>query len=128
MVSPLKIHSKKRSRFLKLVRSIFPFVTSTTPFLFSHFLLSCLRLFFSFLFLFLSPLFHAFLLVYILPFVLHHCRTRVGWVRRISFCPISHLLEFPMGSCKAASLLFRYHLHINAARELVERSLMRRQL
>uniref|UniRef100_A0A7N2LJF4 DUF4219 domain-containing protein n=2 Tax=Quercus lobata TaxID=97700 RepID=A0A7N2LJF4_QUELO len=64
--------------------------------------------------------------VYISPFALHPRRTRVGWVRRISFCPIWHLLELPMGSCKAASPLFRYHLHINAARELVERSLMRR--
>ena len=26
-----------------------------------------------------------------------------------------------MGSCKAASLLFRYHLHINVAKELVQK-------
>ena len=83
---------------------------------------------FTLLFLFSDPLLHVSLLVYILPFALHPYRTRVGWVRRISFCPIWHLLELPVGSCKAASLLFRYHLHINAARELVERSLMRRQL
>ena len=82
-------------------------------------------------FLFLSvpiSLLHVLLSVYIPPFAFHPHRTRVGWVRRISFCPIQHLLELPMGSCKAASLLFRYHLHINTARELVEKSLMRRQL
>ena len=84
-----------------------------------------------FFFLFLSvsiPFLHVLLSVYILPFAFHPHRTRVGWVRRISFCPIQHLLELSMGSCKAVSLLFRYHLHINAARELVEKSLMRRQL
>ena len=106
---------------------LFSLVTSTTPSFFFPFLLSCLRLLFFFLFLFRS-LFHVLLLVYILPFAFHPYRTHVGWVRRISFCPISHPWELPMGSCKAASLLFRYHLHINAARKLVERSLMRRQL
>ena len=108
---------------------LFSLVTSTNPFFSSPFILSTLRLLFFFLFLFLfRSLFHVLLLVYILPFAFHPYHTRVGWVRRISFCPISHPWELPMGSCKAASLLFRYHLHINAARELVERSLMRRQL
>ena len=74
------------------------------------------------------PFWRVLLSVYIPPFVSHPHRTRVGWIRRISFCPIQHFLELPMGSCKAASLLFRHHLHINAVRELVERSLMRRQL
>ena len=69
-------------------------------------------------------LLHVLLSVYIPPFAFHPHRTRVGWVWRIPFCPIQHLLELPT----AASLLFRYHLHINAARKLVEKSLMRRQL
>ena len=42
-------------------------------------------------------------------------------------CPISHLLEHSIISCKAACLLFRHHLHINAARELVGQHLMRKQ-
>ena len=41
-------------------------------------------------------------------------------------CPLSPLLEPSTISCKAACLLFRYHLHINAARELTEQHLMRR--
>ena len=57
---------------------------------------------------------------------LHHIL--VDWVRGIPSCPIQHLLEPPTSSCKAASSLFRHHLHINVARELVERQLMRRQL
>ena len=40
------------------------------------------------------------------------------------FCPISHLLETSTISCKAACLLFRHHLHINVARELVGKHLM----
>ena len=39
-------------------------------------------------------------------------------------CPISHLLEPSTISCKAACLLFKHHLHINAARELVGKHLM----
>ena len=42
-------------------------------------------------------------------------------------CPISPLLEPFTLSCKAACLLFRHHLHINAARELAGQHLMRRQ-
>ena len=41
-----------------------------------------------------------------------------------SLCPISHLPELSTTSCKAACSLFRYHLHINAARELAEKHLM----
>ena len=65
---------------------------------------------------------------YILPSWCHLHHTRVGWVRGIPSCPIQHLLEPPTSSCKAVSSLFRHHLHINAARELVERQLMWRQL
>ena len=108
----------------KLVQRSFSMVIDTVLFLFSLFFL-CLC---SLCFLFCSnPLLHVLLSVYIPPFEFHPHHTCVGWVRRISFCPIWHLLELPIGSCQAASLLFRYHLHINAARELVERSLMRRQ-
>ena len=47
------------------------------------------------------------------------------WVRCWEFpCPISHLLKPSTISCKAACLLFRHHLHINAARELVGKHLM----
>uniref|UniRef100_A0A7N2LT66 Uncharacterized protein n=1 Tax=Quercus lobata TaxID=97700 RepID=A0A7N2LT66_QUELO len=43
------------------------------------------------------------------------------------FGPDIQNLNF-IASCKAASSLFRHHFHINAARKLVERQLMRRQL
>ena len=56
----------------------------------------------------------------------HSHRTRVSQVLGASPCPISHLLEPSTISCKAACLLFRHHLHINAARELVGKHLMRR--
>ena len=47
------------------------------------------------------------------------------WVRYWEFlCPISHLLKPSTMSCKADCLLFRYHLHINAVRELVRKHLM----
>ena len=107
---------------LKLVQRSFSLVINAILFLYSYSLLFFVYVFLPFLFLSRSPFLHALLLVYILPFAIHPYRTRVGWVRRISFCSIWHLLELPMGSCKAASLLFRYHLHINAARELVKRS------
>ena len=49
------------------------------------------------------------------------------WVRSWEFlCPISHLLKPSTISCKAAYLLFRHHLYINAARELAGQHLMRR--
>ena len=35
-----------------------------------------------------------------------------------AFCPISHLPALSTTSCKVAHSLFKYHLHINAAREL----------
>ena len=49
------------------------------------------------------------------------------WVRCWEFpCPISSLLESSTLSYKTACLLFRHHLHINAARELAGQHLMRR--
>ena len=47
------------------------------------------------------------------------------WVRCWKFpCPILQLLEPSAISCKAACLLFRHHLHINAARKLIGKHLM----
>ena len=43
-----------------------------------------------------------------------------------SLYPLSPLLEPSTLSCKAACLLFRHYLHINAARELAGQHLMRR--
>ena len=61
---------------------------------------------------------------YIPRFSYHsHC-TRVNQVMGASPCPISHLPEPSTTSCKAACLLFRHHLHINAARELARKHLM----
>ena len=49
------------------------------------------------------------------------------WIRCWEFlCPLSPFLEPFTLSYKAACLLFRHHLHINAARELAEQHLMRR--
>ena len=63
-----------------------------------------------------------------IPWFLHHFHhTRVGQVLGAYPCPISHLLEPSTISCKAACLLFRHHLHINAVRELVGKHLMWRQ-
>ena len=128
MMSPPKTYSPVRSRFKNWYHGCFSLVNSATPSFFSYFLLFLFISFSPFSFSVPIPLLYVLLLVYILPFALHPYRTRVDWVRKISFCPIWHLLELLMGSCKAASLLFRYHLHINAARELVERLLMWRQL
>ena len=57
------------------------------------------------------------------PFSPYTCELGVG----DSPCPISHLLKPSTISCKAVCLLFRHHLHINAARELVRQHLIRRQ-
>ena len=49
------------------------------------------------------------------------------WVRSWELpCPIPHLLKPSTLSYKAACLLFRHHLHINAARELAGQHLMRK--
>ena len=42
-------------------------------------------------------------------------------------CPISHLPEPSTISYNAAYLLFKHHLHINAARELAGKHLMWRE-
>ena len=90
--------------------------------------------FFLFIVVFLQPffLFSVFLSsssLWILFRVIYHgfCTifTIHVWVRCWEFlCPISHLLEPSVISWKAACLLFRHHLHINAARELVGNHLM----
>ena len=60
-----------------------------------------------------------------IPWFLHHShRTRVSQVLEASLYPISHLLEPSTISYKATCLLFRHHLHINVARELVGKHLM----
>ena len=78
-----------------------------------------------FLFLFLPPpsfvpfsvIYHGFCAI----FIIH------VWVRSWELpYPILHLLEPSTLNCKAACLLFRHHLHINAARELAGQHLMRR--
>ena len=73
-----------------------------------------------------DPFSQCILLCYILPCWCHLYYTRVGWIRGITSCPIQHFLDPLTSSCKATSSLFRYHFHINAARELVKRKLMRR--
>ena len=94
--------------------------------------------FFLFLVIFIPPLFlFLFFLLFSLNafsccipwFLLHsHC-THVILVLGASPCPIPHLLEPSIISYKAACLLFRHYLHINAARELVGKYLMwRKQL
>ena len=80
-------------------------------------------------FLVFSPLFpfQATFPCYILQFWHHPYHTRVGQILGTSSCPIQHLPEPSTSSCKAASPLFRYHLHINAVRELAGTHLMWRQ-
>ena len=93
---------------------------------FSFFLLYLFNLSFS-LFLSLVPLPLNAFSCYIPWFLLHSHRTRVSQVLGASLCPISHLLEPSTISCKAACLLFRHHLHINATRKLVGKHLMWRK-
>ena len=89
--------------------------------------------FFRFTVVFLQPFFLSFAFFFLslwIPFrvIYHGFRTIFTihvWVRCWKFpCPILHLLEPSAISCKAACLLFRHHLHINAARELVGKHLM----
>ena len=76
-----------------------------------------LFLFLLFLFILFSVIYHGFCAISIIHV----------WVRSWELlCPIPHLLEPSTLSCKATCLLFRYHLHINAARELAGQHLMRR--
>ena len=60
-----------------------------------------------------------------IPWFLHHSHHKcANQVLRASPCPISYLFEPSTISCKVACLLFRHHLHINAARGLVGKHLM----
>ena len=77
--------------------------------------------FFFFFFFSLQSLFVLYIVV-LVPFSLSTCESGVGGF----FCPRSSLLESSTLTCKAVCLLFRYHLHINAVRELVGQHLMRR--
>ena len=62
---------------------------------------------------------------YILWFLYHFLHSRVGQVLGVLFlCSPFPFLEPSTLSCKAACSLFRYHLHINAARELAGQHLM----
>ena len=92
---------------------------------------------FIFLFFFLFPFpisffFSPFTLFlssyYILWLFYHFLHPRVGQALKVlSFPLLLPFLESSILSCKAACLLFRYHLRINAARELAGQHLMRRQ-
>ena len=95
---------------------------STQFFMFSLFLS---LIFFSLFFL--SPFLFSFLrVIYYGFFTVSSIHV---WVRRWkSFFPLFlHFLESSILNCKAAYSLFRYHLHINAARRLAGQHLMRRQ-
>ena len=71
-----------------------------------------------------SPFFESLFVLYTMvfaPFSPSTCESGVG-----SFsCSPSPFLEPSTLSCKAACLLFRHHLHMNAARELAGQHLMR---
>ena len=82
---------------------------------------------FFFVFFLLSPFFESLFVLYTMVFAPFSPSTCESGVRSF-FCPLSPLLEPSTLSCKAACLLFRHHLHINAARELAGQHLMRRQL
>ena len=74
----------------------------------------------------ISPLPLIFFSYYILWFLHHFLHPRVSQVLGVLFfCSPSPLLEPSTLSCKAACLLFKHHLYINAARELAEQHLMR---
>ena len=65
---------------------------------------------------------------YILWFLHHFLHPRVGQVLGFLFlCSPLPLLEPSTLSCKVACSLFRHHLHINAARELVGQHLIDRK-
>ena len=71
---------------------------------------------------FLFPFFVLYTMAY-LPFSLSTCGLDVESPFSSSFLPF---LESSILSWKAARLLFRHHLHINAARRLAGQHLMRR--
>ena len=85
-------------------------------FLFSS-LFSVFIFFSPFLFLFLRIIYYDFFL----PFPPSTCGSSVG--SPFSLLPLP-LLEPSILSCKTACSLFRYHFHINAARELAGQHLM----
>ena len=90
-------------------------------------LLYFFHLFLSFSFLYFFSGFYSLNLFscYILLFLHHFLHPHVSQVLGVfSLCSPSPLLESSTLNCKAACLLFRHHLHINAARELVRRHLM----
>ena len=65
---------------------------------------------------------------YILWLFYHFLHSRVGQVLEVPFFPLLlPFFESSILSCKARHSLFRYHLHINAARGLAGQHLMRRQ-
>ena len=83
-------------------------------------------LFFSLLFLFPSSFSLNLLSYYILLFLHNFLHPRVSQVLGVfSLCSSSPVLEPFTLSCKTACLLFRHHLHINAARELAGQHVMR---
>ena len=88
----------------------------------SFLLLYFFHLFLSFSFLYFFSVLHSlnlFFLCYILLFLHNFLHPRVSQVLGVFFlCPPSPLLEPSTLNCKAACLLFRHHLHINATREL----------
>ena len=92
-------------------------------FLFTVVFLPPFILFFSFSFFsppfFLESLFVLYTAV-LEPFSPSTCESGVGSF----FCPRSSLFESSTLSCKAVCLLFRHHLHINAARELAGQHLI----
>ena len=76
---------------------------------------------------FFRPLFfESLFVIYTIVFAQFSPSTCESGVRSF-FYPLSPLLEPSTLSCKAFCLLFRHHLHINAARELVGQHLIRRQ-
>ena len=81
--------------------------------LFSFVCFSSVPLFFESLFVLYTTVFA--------PFSPSTCESSAGSF----FCSLSPFLEPSTLSCKAASLLFRHHFHINAARELAGQHLMR---
>ena len=101
---------------------------STEFFLFTVVFLQpfCSLSLFSFLRFFLPPPLPFFLSSYYILWFLHHfLHPRMGQVLGVLFpCSPLLLLEPSTLSCKAACSLFRHHLHINAARELVGQHLM----
>ena len=76
----------------------------------------------------LSPFLFLFLRIIYYGFFYHFLHPRVDQVVEVPFfLLLLSFLESSILSCKAACLLFRHHLHINAARGLTGQHLMRRQ-